>query len=223
MTISESERDAAIRRLHLAAADGRLTFAEADERIAAARSAVATDEIERLVRDLGAGAPVARAEVEPVFEPYPDPAAGVATGVAEPGYHPADPLVLSAGWQGAKRGGRWRVPPYIRASSGIDSVKIDCLLAEPMAQVIDLELVAGAGSVTLIVPEGWAVQVDRVSRGLGTAKSKVDPTPRPGCPIVVVRGGVGIGSFKARHANWFDRWKLKRRGIELPPPPKELR
>jgi len=241
MEVTPAQRDDVIRRLHLAAADGRLGFDEADARIVAARSALAESDLAVLVHDLGpatrpspdrapASAPLTATDPpQPYsgdFEPYPVEAArasGPVSAVTEPGYSPLDPLVLSAGWEGVKRTGRWRVPPFIRASSGIDGVTIDCLLAQHTSQVIDLEVSPAAGSVTLIVPDGWGVQIDRLARGFGSAKSTVATDAAPGCPAVVVHGGVGLGSFRARHASRFQRWRLKRRGIVLPSPPRELR
>lgn len=220
MDQSGSQRDQAIRRLHEAAGDGRLTFAEADERIMAARAAGSEAELAELVRDLGSSSPIQPALQQ--FEPYPlvpgDAAQG-APGPVEPGYSPQDPLVLSAGWTGARKTGVWLVPPFIKASSGMDTVRIDCTRAEFASSVIDLELTAGAGSVKLIVPQGWGVRMDRLGRGLGSAKSSVDEVPAPGYPLVVVRGGVGLGSFRARHPNRFERWRLRRKGYELPPAP----
>ncbi len=226
MDVTASDRDATVRRLHLAAADGQLTFDEAEHRIAAARGAASPAELAALVVDLGSS--VVPASMQDQFEPYPTGPASISTGliqaVVEPGYSPRDPLILSAGWEGTKRTGQWRVPPFIRANSGIDSVKLNCLLAQHTTPVIDLEVTAGAGSVKLIVPEGWGVQIDRLTKSFGSAKSSVSPVPAPGFPLVVVHGSVGLGSFRARHANWFERWQLKRQGLELPPvPSRELR
>ncbi len=222
MDLTPEQRDDVTRRLHLAAADGRLTLAEAADRIAAASEATTEAELRVLISDLGGwSAPASQSLAQ--FEPYPnspEPASAAAVqGVVEPGYAPNDPLILSAGWEGAKRTGMWRVPPFIRANSGVDAVRIDCLLAQHTSPVIDLEVTAGAGSVKLIVPEGWGVQIDRLGKSFGSAKSSVETVPAPGYPLVVVHGGVGIGSFRARHANWFERWRLRRRGLELPAAP----
>ncbi len=212
-------RHEVVRRLHAAAADGRLTLDEADERLAAART-LPDEALGTLVSDLGPEHPAAAQVPEPEpaqFEPYPTDGGTYEAPVAA-GYSPADPLVLSAGWEGVKRRGRWRVPPYLRVSAGIDRVRLDCLLAEHTSPVIDLEILPAAGSVVLVVPEGWGVQVDRLSSSFGSARSRVATDPMPGYPLVVVHGGVGLGSFKARHANRWERWRLRRRGIELPPP-----
>lgn len=221
MDLSDDERDRAIRRLHEAAGDGRLSFVEADERIAAARAASSGPELAALLHDLGT--PSAPETALTQFEPYPAAAhqhTELSTGAPlEPGFSPQDPLVLSAGWEGIKRTGKWRVPPFIKASSGVDSVKIDCTLADFASPLIQLELTAGAGSVRLVVPHGWGVRMERLGRGFGSAKSTVDEVPAPGFPLIVVSGGVGLGSFRARHPSRFERWRLKRRGIVLPPPP----
>jgi hypothetical protein len=91
------------------------------------------------------------------------------------------------------------------------TVRIDCLQALAAAEVIDLEVQAVAGTVVLVLPDGWAANVDGLGKGIGTIKVKVPGVPAPGCPLFIVHGSVGMGTFKARQANGFERRRLARR------------
>ena len=46
----------------------------------------------------------------------------------------------------------------------------------------------------IVVPPGWAANIDRLGRGIGSAKSKVPEQPTEGYPLLLLRGGVGLGS-----------------------------
>ena len=71
--------------------------------------------------------------------------------------------------------------------------------------MVDVEIVPSAGSVVIVVPPGWAANIDRLGRGIGSAKSKVPEQPTEGYPLLLLRGGVGLGSVTVRHQRWYDR------------------
>jgi hypothetical protein len=198
--ISSVDREHALAELRRAAEDGRLAPFELDERTERARNAVLLSELTALLADLATrgtqstGALVARGPA----------------GVVMAGYNPADPLVLSAGFSAARRVGHWVVPPFLRVQAGMDNVRINCLQARPAAEVIDLEILPGAGTVLLILPGGWAVNVDRLGKGIGAIKVKAASLPDQGCPIFVVRGSMGMGTFKARGASRRELRRLAR-------------
>lgn len=123
------------------------------------------------------------------------------------GYRVDDPLVLSGGFTRERRDGVWVVPPFIRASAVAATVRIDCLRATAAEPVIDLSVSAGAATVLLVLPDGWAVNTDRLGKGLGRIVVKVAREPAPGCPVLLVHGNVGIGRFKARPASRLERWR----------------
>lgn len=131
--------------------------------------------------------------------------------MADVGYRPDAPLSLTAGLASEKRTGQWVVPPYLRAQGVMDTVRLDCLQARAGAEVIDLEVQPGLGTVVLVLPEGWAVNADQLGKGWGTVRVKVPGLPAPGCPLFVVHGSLGMGTFKARPANRFERWRLRRK------------
>lgn len=202
--IGNDDRERAVAELRRAAEDGRLSAEELDERTSRARAARTAAELAVVTADLQPGA---------------GPGSGIATtagqaavlaALGQVGQRPDDPLVLSAGFDSEKRSGQWVVPPFLRVQALFDTVKIDCLQARPGADVIDLEVQPGAGTCLLVLPEGWAVNTDRLGKGIGTITVRVAGLPAPGCPLFVVHGSLGIGTFKARPANRFDRWRLRR-------------
>lgn len=197
LRIGNAERDAAAAMLRSAAEEGRLTSAELEERLQAAAGARTQEDLAGVLADL----------VRPAGLPSPLPPAGpIAPAVAgPPGYHPADPLLLTATMSKAKRQGSWEVPPFIRAQALLDTVKLDCLFATSAAPVIDLEVLPGAGTILLVLPDGWAVNAERLGKGIGTVSIKVPGQPSWGNPVFVVRGSVGLGTFKARGPNWMDK------------------
>jgi len=222
--VTEDDRRAAVSQLRRAAEDGRLDSHELDRRMEQVQNA-------RLVGELGA-ALAGLGSLQPLQDPSaaPDPAAAPAGPIwptvqppspapphasqtpapaapavpHPPGYHPDDRLVLSAGFSSEKRTGHWVIPPYLRVQAGLADVKLDCRHAEAVSPVIDLEIGMGVSTVRLILPPGWAVDADRLQKGLGTIKIKVPRVPDPGCPTIVVHGQMGVGTFVARHANWVE-------------------
>jgi hypothetical protein len=196
--VGHRERDAVAAVLQEAAADGRLSMEELDERLDAALQAKTYADLDPLVADLS---------VEP-------PSRALSTGrpqVKGPpsaGYSREDPLRLDGGMSTEKRRGVWTVPPFIRINQGVGSVKLNCLEATPAAQLIEIEVIGGAGSVVLVLPDGWAVDTDRLAKAWGSKSVKVPREPAPGKPLLVIYGSLGMGSFKVRPPNWFDRRQI---------------
>lgn len=199
LRIGHAERSRAIAELRRAAEDGKLDPGELDARTERVHEA-------RTVGDLAA----IMADLRPVEPAPPLPATFLtpAAPVGPPGYSPGDPLRLMAGFSSDKRQGEWEIPPYLRAQALADNVKLGCLQARHATPVIDLEVLPGGGNVVLVLPEGWAVNTDRLGKGLGSIRVRVAQQPAWGCPLFVVHGTIGLGTFKARGANWFDRRRL---------------
>jgi len=201
--IGQAERDQAIAELRRAAEDGRLTAPELDERTERVRGARTSGDLGMVLTDLRPGAFVPGSVAVPT-------AAEALAALANVGQRPEAPLLLSAGFSGTKRTGSWLVPPFMKAQAGIETVRIDCLQARAATEVIQLDVEATLGTVVLVLPEGWAVNVDQLTRGIGTVKVKVPGIPAAGCPVFIVRGSMGMGTFKARPANRLERWRLRR-------------
>jgi hypothetical protein len=131
-------------------------------------------------------------------------------GYTPAGYSPDDPLVLSAGWSSLVKEGAWTVPPFLLLKGDFSSVRLDCQRAQAAADVVHIQVVGGAGSILIVLPEGWAADLDRVTAGLGSRRSKVVDMPVAGSPILVLEGAMGMGSLTVRYPTWWDRRRLRR-------------
>lgn len=130
-------------------------------------------------------------------------------GYAAAGYAEDDPLIISADWANQSRTGVWVVPPYLELQAKASNVRLNFLQAQALAPVIWVEIHGAMGNVKLVLPDGWAANVDRVGSGLGTIKVRVSNQPAPGCPVLVLRGSLSMGNLRVRYAT---RRELRRSG-----------
>ncbi len=86
------------------------------------------------------------------------------------------------------------------------NVTLDLRDAVPLRDVIRLSVEGMAGGLTLVLPQGWAVDTDRLTKGLGSVRNTTDPVPIAGCPVVVITGSMGLGTFVARGERFYERW-----------------
>jgi predicted oxidoreductase len=103
------------------------------------------------------------------------------------------------------------VPPFVVAAPNMSNVKLDLRDAVPQTDVIHLSVEGVAGSLILVVPPGWAVDSDRLGKGLGSIRNRIGAVPLAGYPVIVVSGGVGLGTFVARGERFYERWGRARR------------
>lgn len=127
------------------------------------------------------------------------------------GFSADDPLRIAAHFSGESRTGRWTVPPFVVAAPTMSNIKLDLRDAVPQAEVIRLSVEGVAGSLTLVVPPGWGVDTDRVSKGLGSVRNRIGPEPVAGYPVIVVTGSMGLGTLVARGERFYERWGRARR------------
>ncbi|WP_181274638.1 DUF1707 SHOCT-like domain-containing protein [Brevibacterium oceani] len=200
--IGHKERDEAIEVLREAAGDGRITVDELDERMEKVHAAKFPIDLDEVLADLTTELPSDR------FRPTSAIAPAADRGQAIQGHNLLDPLVIKAGWESEVRRARWAVPPYIRCEPSMSNIELNFLEVDTDLQTIDVEIVAGMGSVTVVIPDDWAVNVDELSKSWGSVKSVVNAVPTGRKPIVRVGGSIGMGSFKARFANYFDRRRM---------------
>ncbi|HEY3339383.1 MAG TPA: DUF1707 domain-containing protein [Propionicimonas sp.] len=186
LRIGTTDRRDAVARIDRAAAEGRLTPQEASDRAARVETAVTYGDLDPLIADLPALAPPAL------------PA----------GWSAANRLPIAGGMSREKRDGRWEIPPYLRVSGDLGSVRLDCREAVCLAPVIDIEVSAGAGGIKIIVPDGWGVDSDLVAKGWGSVRNTANRHADPGQPQLVLHGSAGLGRLRVRTAT-------RRRGREL--------
>jgi hypothetical protein len=193
--IGHAERDHAVELLREAAGLGRIDLDELDERVEQAMAARTQPELDALLADLRTQGTTGPQEAQGA-----QPAA-----LQAPGHRPDDPLVLAAGASTIKRSGRWELPAHLTLSPVMGSIKLDCREAVVRTPVVEVEVVGSVGSIKVVVPEGWAANVDRLTPGLGSIKNRLPAVAAPGCPTLVLRGSMGAGSVTLRHPNRWDR------------------
>ena len=208
--VTPEERVVAISLLRRAAEKGRLSDAELQRRLTAARHAqlvgglaFALDGIDHYPFD----APV----IEwPTLPAPPPPVVAEQNGRTRSvtlGHRPEEPLTVVGRFQSERIGGQWIVPPYVRLHALLSSVKIDCRRAFAAGSTIDVEVRAGTMTVVMVLPPGWAADAGAVSRDLGTLRLTVPQTPAGGCPAVVFHGRLGITTLVVRRESLYDRWR----------------
>ena len=210
--ITDKERSAALSVLRRAAEDGRLDPGELDARMEQVRTAIIRGQVRTALDGLGAlgeestlWPTESRAVASPPQLPTPPIVQDTPALPTPAGYRADDRLTIGGGSSSENRKGVWSIPPFLRLLPRVGSVKLDCRSASVAGDVIDVEVGVGMGSITLVLPDGWAVNADRLKKGLGTVKVKVPGHPSPGAPTLFLHGQVGVGTVTARPANWFER------------------
>ncbi|WP_393916181.1 DUF1707 SHOCT-like domain-containing protein [Halostreptopolyspora alba] len=184
--VADSDREAVAELLRAAVTEGRLDLAELDERLSAAYAAKTRADLEPLTADL----------------PAPDPA-----GPAPD----APPLELRTKSGTLKREGYWLVPERISTECTSGTIKLDFTEAECPYREVAIDAYAKSGSVVLVVPHGWWVNLDNATATSGTIANKLKGPPDPGAPVLRVSGQVTSGDIKARHPRrGFWAWLLRR-------------
>jgi hypothetical protein len=93
------------------------------------------------------------------------------------------------------------------------SVRLDCREAVCLSPVVDIEISAGAGGIKIIVPDGWGVDSDLVTKSWGSVRNFADRQPEPGQPQLILHGTAGMGSLRVRTATRRRRRDLRRREL----------
>jgi hypothetical protein len=199
MRVGHEERERLVHVLMQQYAEGRLTAAELDDLSDRARQARTYADLDRLVVDLPVTAPSAVLGQAPTTE-----------RLSRLGTDPDHRQNLSAGMSSYVRRGVWTVPAYLSLNAGMSTVKLDFQQAVCPHDVVDISVSGGVGSVVLVVPEGWGVNTDQVSKGIGSISNKVDTIPRPGKPLLVLHGSSVAGSVKIRYPGRHDRYLMRR-------------
>ncbi|WP_043629047.1 DUF1707 SHOCT-like domain-containing protein [Nonomuraea candida] len=179
--VSHDEREAVVERLNTAAAEGRIDLAELDVRLGLALSAKTYADLAPLTADLP---PDARVNQEP--------------------------LVLKGGMHGLSRSGRWEVPGHITVYGGMGAVKLDFTDTDCRLPEVRIEAHGQMAGITIVIPDGWAVEASRMDGGLGGFKDKTTPQRLPGTPLIRLTGTGGAGGVVVRHPNSWERRKQRR-------------
>jgi class 3 adenylate cyclase len=180
---SHADRDRVVEVLKAAAADGRLTSDDLDQRLEAALTARTVVELDPLVADLTTGT---AAEVPALAR-------------------------IECGAGSARRDGAWVVPRRLEIHVGSGSVQLDFRQAVIGAPELEIDARIASGSLKLITRPGIVVDANDVTVNSGSVK--VTPPSAPDARVelrVRVAGRVGSGSVSARPARrrwWLTLWR----------------
>jgi hypothetical protein len=179
---ADADREAVAEQLRGAVSEGRLDLSELDDRLTATYAARTHAELEAVTADL----PAPRA---------------------------ADirPLDLKTRSGSLEKVGYWTVPATIVAECTSGTIKIDFTEAVCAHREVTIQASATSGSLELIVPRGWTVNLDNVTTNSGSLVNKVRQRPAPDAPLLRVDGQVKSGTIKARYPRRsFWQWLLRR-------------
>jgi hypothetical protein len=195
LRVSHEDRDNAVERLQSAAADGRLTADELDERVESALTARTYGELEVLFGDL----PAVPGEVPPSV-PAPKAKESVHLQTSHGNIH---------------RTGHWVVPRRLTAEVRHGNVVLDFTEAVISEPVLDMEISVRHGNAVLRVPSGVAVDTDDIEMGHGNIVHRV--RSEPDTPVrlrISVSGNLRHGNIvvrgprRPRRSFWA--WLLRR-------------
>src|SRR5215831_13275121 len=183
MRAADSDRDQTAELLRRAAAEGRISFEELDERIGRAYAAKTFADLEALTSDLPG--PGVRAPATPRYQP-PEVPAGTPT-----------PSVSVAIMSGAQRAGPWLVPDSYTAVAIMGGVELDLRHARFTAPEVTIKAFALMGGVSITVPEDMDVDVSGIGF-MGGFDHRASGPGAPGAPRLRVVGFAMMGGVDVR-------------------------
>ena len=186
---SDADRERVADTLREAAAEGRLTLSELEERLDATFRSRTYGDLEPITRDLPPGRDLVRG----------GPPARPGDVRRTPDAHgpPVRTERIIAVFGDEKRSGRWEVPRRLEVTSVLGEVTIDFTEAIVRDRDIVVQVSVVLGSVTLVVPEGIDVRMDAAYL-LGDRKVRLTGPVTPGGPVYWVRGFVVLGEITVR-------------------------
>jgi hypothetical protein len=190
MRVSDTERDQVAEVLREAAAEGRITLDELDERLNAVYAAKTYADLEPVTADLPTGAGTM---------PGPVPQAGSLL----PERRGGEALVIHSHGNPVIRRGEWKVPYRVEVYNKYGLTRLDFREASLAAPVVEVHVDASWGSGTLILPEGATADVEADASWFGTLRNSVDSLRRASAPHFVVTGSCQGGSLTIRYKRPF--------------------
>ncbi|MFF4821171.1 DUF1707 domain-containing protein [Kitasatospora sp. NPDC001309] len=174
-TISEADRDTAVRRLQEAYAEGQFGFEELEQRLQRALTATTPDGLAEALDGL------------------PEP-------LARPATRSEATLTGDALGGRIRRRGAWRVPRVLTVASALGRVRLDLSRAVIEHPVVDIQLLLGTGGASITVPRDAVVDLTALHAGLKQPRYRPRRAVRPGGPVIRISGGTGLGRLRIRHS-----------------------
>lgn len=182
---SDADRDRVAEILRAAAADGRLSLEELDERLDRLYTAKTYGELEPVVEDLPGLATVLRPDAAPATAQRPD-------GPDRIGGAPTS-RVAKAIFGGVSRRGQWVVPSHYRVKAVFGGVDLDLREARLESHEVTIESKAVFGGVSIVVPPDVTVIMEGTGIFGGFGGDAEDVQPPAGAPVVRVTGKAVFG------------------------------
>lgn len=204
LRVSDSDRNTVAEILREAAGDGRIDFAELDERLEAAYAAKTYRDLVPITLDLGHALPPAPSPPPPPSLPVPavppTPSASSVPARLSPPGTPATHSVSVAVLSESRRTGVWDVGSSYSATAFMGSVVIDLREARFPAGEVVINAAAVMGGVEVIIDAGTVVIVEGIAimGSFEEGRAKVAPEVGAGSPVVRVRGLALMGSVEVR-------------------------
>ncbi|PXY35259.1 hypothetical protein DI005_01745 [Prauserella sp. PE36] len=190
LRVSDAEREHVVELLQRAIGRGMLDLDEFTERTDIALAARTRGELNAVLIDLpglvhrDAVAPPTASMAAPAFVPAAD----------------GERLELKAHGSSLVRRGRWRVPTEVLVRNKYGETKLDFSEADIAGPVVHLELDTKWSSVTVIIPEQGAVDLNGISEvKWSSIDDKTNSTGKAGVPRFVLTGRVHGGSLTTRY------------------------
>jgi hypothetical protein len=185
MRAADTDRDRTAEVLRRAAAEGRITFEELDERIGQAYAAKTFADLEALTRDLPGAGVRAPVPATPHYQPPEVPA-----GTPAPSFSVA---IMS----GAQRAGPWLVPPSYTAVAIMGGVELDLRHARFTAAEVTIRAFCLMGGVSITVPEDMDVDVSGIGF-MGGFDHRASGPGASGAPRLRVVGFAMMGGVEVK-------------------------
>jgi hypothetical protein len=171
----DADRERAAEKLRVAAGEGRIDFAELENRLDRAYRAKTYSELDALLADL--------------------PDARPAVALASCGL---ETMLLKTHGGNIKQNGQWTVPQKIVATCGVTNIVIDFTEANCVHRDVTVEANCRFGKIKLIVPRGWTVLIDGSSTNTSHISNKADAPADPAAPTLTLLGHPRSGYIKVR-------------------------
>ncbi|MEV6284623.1 DUF1707 domain-containing protein [Kribbella sp. NPDC051770] len=166
---SDRDREEAASVVQEAHGDGRLDFEELDQRLTQVYAAKTEIELRAATADLVPAEPTSGTD-----------------------------LTIRAKHSSQKREGAWQVPARVVALAEHSSMKLDFTDAVVRRPEVHVDAQLKHSSMTVIVPQGWVVNIDEIDVTGSSTNNKTGPAGRDGVRLII-SGQAKWSSVTVRH------------------------
>lgn len=202
MRTSDGDRDKVAEVLREAAAEGRITLDELDERLERTYRAQTYADLTPITADLPTAGAAQSTHV-------PSPVGGAVAGAGQ--VEPAPPLVIRSTAGSVVRRGNWQAPQRIEVSNPSGETRLDFHEATLLSDVIDIVVNSPLASTRIVLPDNATAAISVDTSWLGGLDSAVPEIPAPPAPHFRISGNIKAGMLKVRYprprdelANWLN-------------------